>query len=660
MCDTFNFRIQVWDGGGSSPAFQENIGGTKPANGGFNGAFAAAYGPDGSLYAVDWFNHRIQKFDANGNFVSTWGGYGPQNGSLIFPRGIVVSPSGQVVVTDSENNRIDVFNSGGTMQGQPIKPSGITPSTLSRPHQTALDGSGGYWVADTNNNRIVHMSSTGAATAFPVTGTAANSRPEGVAVDTNGEILVSNTSNNRVERYSATGTLLGTLVPNGTGAKQVRQPGGLLITGTGQSRRLWIADKGNNRVIVLDDANAQEAAFGASGSGAGQFNLPRGVAVDPTDGDIAVADFGNNRISLWDPEGGTTPPVDTANPTVAFSAPASGASVPAGSVAVSGTSSDDTSVSAVAVQVQRSAGSGAWLQTNGTWGASAQWVPATLASPGSTSSGWTFSVPATTAATYTMTARVTDQAAKTGTATRSFTVGAADTTAPDTAVTAPANNATVTTPTTDFAGTATDNAGVASVTILIKDRDTGLWRRPDGSWASGTNGAQHMATVTPAGGSAPAWTLDDVALAPGNYLVTARARDAAGNQDATPGQSQFAVRSSDTTPADGTMTSPANNAQVPMGPVQLMGNATDNVGVTVVQLAIQDTVTKQWMRANGTFATGYFAFNATLANPGAASTGWSFTFTPPVARKYGVSVIAKDANGNADPTKPWVQFTVVP
>ena len=67
VCDTFNFRIQVWNGGGSSPTFQRNIGGTKPTNGGFNGAFAVAYGPDGSLYAADWFNHRIQKFNANGS-----------------------------------------------------------------------------------------------------------------------------------------------------------------------------------------------------------------------------------------------------------------------------------------------------------------------------------------------------------------------------------------------------------------------------------------------------------------------------------------------------------------------------------------------------------------------------------------------------------------
>ena len=71
----------------------------------------------------------------------------------------------------------------------------------------------------------------------------------------------------------------------------------------------------------------------------------------------------------------------------------------------------------------------------------------------------------------------------------------------------------MTTPTTNFAGTATDNVGVAAVTILIKDRDTGLWRRPDGTWRASTTGAQHMATVV--GSTSATWTLDDVAAGTG-------------------------------------------------------------------------------------------------------------------------------------------------
>ena len=403
---------------GPGPQWQENIGGTKPRTAAST-APSVAYGPDGSIYAADWFNHRIQKFSPERRFVTSWGGYGPER--------LADLPARHRRLPDGRRRRHEQREQPDRrLQLQRRLPRSVKPKTgtaLSRPHQTALDGTGGYWIADTHSNRVLHLDSDGdVLLTVSIAGPAAGSKPEGVAVDSDGSILVSNTQSNKVERYNATtGALIGTVAANGTGNGQVRKPAGLLVTGTGQSRRLWIADGANNRVIVLNSTGAVEATFGSAGAGVNQFNLPQGVAVDPTDGDIAVADNINNRISLWEPQG--APPVDTANPTVTFTAPASGASLPAGAVAVAGTSSDDTSVSSVGVAVQRSSDN-LWFQANGTWASTQTFVPATLAAPGATSSTWTFSVPATTAGTYSMTARVTDQAAKTGQATRSFVVAA--------------------------------------------------------------------------------------------------------------------------------------------------------------------------------------------------------------------------------------------
>jgi hypothetical protein len=552
------------------------------------------------------------------------------------------------VVTDSENNRIDVFTSSGTFVRQ-TKP--LTGAALNRPHQTALDGAGGYWIADTNNNRVIHLGATGTVLgAFPIPGAKA-SKPQGIALDLDGTLLVSNSENNVVQRYTTAGVLVGPVAGSGTSIA-VTKPAGLLVTGAGADKRIWITDITGNRVVVLNAAGSQEASFGGTGTGSGQFRQPRGIAVDPTDGEMAVADFGNDRISLWDPSG-PPPPVDVADPTVSVTAPAAGASVPSGSVAVSGTAADDLAVAAVDVAVQR-ASDNLWLQANGTWGATQAFAPATLSATGAPATNWSYSFAATSGG-HALTVRVTDGVAKTGQTTRSFTVTAPDTTAPETTATGPA--ATIDPPTATATGSATDNVGVASVTILVKNRDTNLWLKTDGTWGSTTAGAQRLAVLANPGAGTTTWSLD-IPLGPGNYQITARARDAAGNQDATAASRNFTVRSADTVAPDGTMSSPANNSTVPMGPVLLQGAATDNVGVASVALGIQDTVSKQWLRPDGTWSATYTTIQATLASAGAASTTWQFAFTPPIARTYGVSVIAKDTSNNTDATKPWVRFTV--
>ena len=84
-----------------------------------------------------------------------------------------------------------------------------------------------------------------------------------------------------------------------TTTPEVDVPAGLQVTGTGADALTWVADFGNNRVIVLDADGEVVQILGETGAGAGQLTQPRGVAVDPTDGDVAIADFGNDRVSVW-------------------------------------------------------------------------------------------------------------------------------------------------------------------------------------------------------------------------------------------------------------------------------------------------------------------------------------------------------------------------
>jgi DNA-binding beta-propeller fold protein YncE len=288
VCDTFNYRIQRFSVSAGVPSFSSVLGGVAPAAGAFNGAFGVAYGPAGELYAVDWFNHRINKYDPSGNFTLSWGGYGAPNGSLIFPRAVTVTPDGlTVVVTDSENNRIDLFSNGGTFLGS-VKPT--TGTALLRPHQTALAPDGSYWIADTGNNRALHLGSGG-----NVMGTIGSlNGPRGIAVDASNNVYIANGTGNTVTKYSSAGTLLTTLATSGAGATNVKGPYGLQLSGG----RLYVADAGNNRVLVLNPAGGAIGSFGTTGAAPGQFSSPRSVAISSA-GAVAVADFVNNRISIW-------------------------------------------------------------------------------------------------------------------------------------------------------------------------------------------------------------------------------------------------------------------------------------------------------------------------------------------------------------------------
>jgi tripartite motif-containing protein 71 len=295
VCDTYLYRIARFTVSPSgAPTFFDNVGGVGPVLGGFNEPFGVAFGPSGELYVTDMFNHRIEKRNSDLSWLA-WGTFGTKTGAFQFPRGITVTPDGQtVVITNSENNRIDLYQPNGAYS-RSVTPKG---TGFGWPHQTALAPDGTFWVADTNKNRVLHLASDGTVLGT-ITNGGSIKTPRGVAVDSSGNIYVSNSGANNVLKFSPTGTLLATLATQGTGPTNVRLPWNLSIAGPPGDERLLIADGNNNRIVVLTLSGTPITTFGGPGSGPGQFSSPRGVAVNPVDGTIAVADFNNNRISLW-------------------------------------------------------------------------------------------------------------------------------------------------------------------------------------------------------------------------------------------------------------------------------------------------------------------------------------------------------------------------
>ncbi|MFO0774021.1 MAG: 6-bladed beta-propeller [Nitrospiraceae bacterium] len=63
----------------------------------------------GDVYVSDTGNHRIEKFDREGNFITQWGGFGNGSGQFNFPYGVAVDARGSVFVVDSANTRVQQF-----------------------------------------------------------------------------------------------------------------------------------------------------------------------------------------------------------------------------------------------------------------------------------------------------------------------------------------------------------------------------------------------------------------------------------------------------------------------------------------------------------------------------------------------------------------------
>lgn len=100
------------------------------------------------------------------------------------------------------------------------------------------------------------------------------------------------------------------------------------------------------------------------------------------------------------------------------------------------------------------------------------------------------------------------------------------------------------------------------------------------------------------------------------------------------------------------------NQGLPSGPVTITGTASDDTGVGMVRLAIRNRTTlKYW--SGSRWGNSLTWVNATLAAPGAGSTGWSYTWTPPSPAPVNVTALAVDDTGvTTKVPRPYVNFAV--
>lgn len=282
-------------------------------------------------------------------------------GGLNGPKGLAYqSPYDVLFVADSANNRVMIFDVNAINDGENavevIGQANYTASTAATT-QTGLSGPSGLvfvnsinatlYIADAANNRIVAYryfkrladnaagQTDGSGQASFIANTANNnnggpstnglSSPTGVAIDTvnhrmfvgesgNHRVLVFNLDvNNNLTDYTADYVLgQANFSSNGSTTTQSGFNAPEAIEYDSASNTLYVADYGNNRIMIFDMASITngenavnvlgQANFTGSSGGTTSSTLsgPEAIAVDSTNRRLFVQDGGNNRVLVFD------------------------------------------------------------------------------------------------------------------------------------------------------------------------------------------------------------------------------------------------------------------------------------------------------------------------------------------------------------------------
>jgi len=238
--------------------------------------YGVATDPNGALYITDSAHERIMKYVTTSGTLTTLAGIsnvvGNNGTSTVIganakfnnPQGIVYARGGLVVV-DSWNQLIRFVDLNGNVSYIAGVPS----------------QNGGYDNGPGTNAQFNY--------------------PEGITADANGNLYVADTRNNAIRMIDTSGSNVVSTVAPGYSFKQ---PWSLTFD---NNSNLWVADTGHNVIVMISNGVAQVMA-GISGQSGytdsiyasnALFNLPNGLVWSAADNSLLISDYNNEVIRRY-------------------------------------------------------------------------------------------------------------------------------------------------------------------------------------------------------------------------------------------------------------------------------------------------------------------------------------------------------------------------
>lgn len=167
------FRVSE-SGGGWKAEHLATWGGPGAGPGQFNKPYGIALDPTGHLWVADGFNHRLQKFDADGRFLAAIGAHGTGDGQFITPTWVSFDSAGAYYVTETNSDpanpaapdlahqRIQKFDANGNFVMK-WGTYGEHGGGFRLPFQVVVDATNHAYVSDYYNSRLQKFSLPGAS-----------------------------------------------------------------------------------------------------------------------------------------------------------------------------------------------------------------------------------------------------------------------------------------------------------------------------------------------------------------------------------------------------------------------------------------------------------------------------------------------------------------
>ena len=257
IADTDNHRIQHIDQEGNAlhvwGSFADIATGEAPG-GTFYEPWGIAIGNDGNVYVADTWNHRIQKFSPEGEFIQMWGFFGQAESPNAFwgPRDVTVDTNGNVLVTDTGNKRIVIFDADGNFISE-FGGAGFSPGEFDEPVGLVADSEGNLYVNDTWNQRIQAFNLTSPGnydytTSWDVYGWFGQSLDNKPYIDAKPgcNIYATDPEGYRVLEFTSEGEIVRYWGDYGQSNDSLGLAGAVAVD---ESCGVWVSDAGNSRIM---------------------------------------------------------------------------------------------------------------------------------------------------------------------------------------------------------------------------------------------------------------------------------------------------------------------------------------------------------------------------------------------------------------------------